>query len=50
MAKQRVQVAPLEAPTAVRPVASPVDTYVKPASKPEATTDLAEFMKAIPLL
>jgi hypothetical protein len=47
MAKQRVQVAPLEAPTAVRPVASPVDTYVKPASKPEATTDLAEFMKAI---
>lgn len=47
MARQRVQVAPIEAPTTVRPVASPVDTYVRPAEQPEATTDLAEFMKAI---
>ena len=46
MARQRVQVAPLEAPTSVTPVASTVDVYVKPA-KQEASSGLAEFISAI---
>ena len=47
MARQRVQVAPLEAPTTVRPVASPVDTYIRPAQEPKAKSGLSEFISAI---
>ncbi len=47
MARQRVQVAPLEAPTTVRPVASPVDTYIRPAQEPKAKRGLSEFISAI---
>lgn len=47
MARQRVQVAPLEAPTTVRPVASPVDTYIRPAEEPKAKSGLSEFISAI---
>lgn len=47
MARQRVQVAPLEAPTTVKPVASPVDTYIRPAQEPKAKSGLSEFISAI---
>lgn len=46
MAKQRVQVAPLEAPTAVKPVASPVETYLRPPEE-KVKNPLAEFVSAI---
>lgn len=46
MAKQRVQVAPLQAPTAVKPTAAPVETYVRPAEE-KANNGLSEFVSAI---
>ena len=46
MAKQRVQVAPLQAPTAVKPTAAPVETYTRPAEK-QVSNPLAEFVSAI---
>jgi len=46
MAKQRVQVAPLQATAAVRPTAAPVETYTRPAEK-QVSNPLAEFVNAI---
>ena len=48
MAKKRVQVADLDASvTAVRPVASVVDTYVRPPAELNAPTELESFVDAI---
>jgi len=46
MAKQRVQVAPLEAPTTVKPTLSPVDIYTVPKTE-TANTQLLEFIQGI---
>lgn len=46
MAKKRLQVAALDAPTTVKPMASPVDIYTVP-EKPFVDTQLAQFVKAI---
>jgi hypothetical protein len=48
MAKQRVQVQELDAGSlVVRPTASPVDTYVRPASEQPTLTPLSQFVNAI---
>lgn len=46
MAKKRVQVAPLEAPTTVKPTLSPVDIYTVPKTE-TANTQLLEFVRAL---
>ena len=46
MAKKRLQVAALDAPTTVKPMASPVDIYTVP-EKPFVDTQLAQFVNAI---
>jgi len=48
MAKQRVQVQELDAGSSVvRPIASPVDTYVKPVLEQPTLSTLSEFINAI---
>jgi hypothetical protein len=47
MAKQRVQVAGLQTPTTVTPVATTVDTYVRPPSLPEGGSPLQQFIANI---
>lgn len=47
MAKQRVQVQGLDAPTGVRPVARPVETYTSPEKPIVQPSPLTQFLQAI---
>ena len=47
MAKQRVMVGELNAPTEVTPVARPVDTYVSPEKPIVQPSPLSQFLNAI---
>ena len=47
MAKQRVQVQGLDAPTGVRPVARPVETYTAPEQPKVQPSPLTQFLQAI---
>lgn len=47
MAEQRVQVRKLDIPSGVQPVASPVNTYVKPALVETQPSELEQFLTSI---
>jgi hypothetical protein len=47
MARQRVQVAGLQTPTQITPVASPIETYVRPPEVPTRDTPLSQFITAV---
>ena len=47
MAERRVPVQRLDVPTSVKPVASTVDTYVRPAAPQTQASGLAQFVSAI---